>query len=150
MSYRSSRSWRAYTASLLAVLYALCVMAPAIALAMGDDVATAHCLNGVAVQVAAAPHDHGHDHGHASGATDAHAHQDNADQAAPAHHTDGGGKAQMGSCCGLFCLAGLPSDLGPVVEQTVHASREVLPREDHLIGRGPDRINRPPIALLSL
>jgi hypothetical protein len=148
MSYWSNRSWRARAASLLAVLYALCVMTPAIALAMGDDVATAHCLNAVAVQVAAAPHDHGHDHGHASDATDTH--HDYADHAAPAHHTDGGGKAPMGSCCGLFCLAGLPSNLGPVVEQTVHASTEILSGEDHLIGRGPDRINRPPISLLSL
>jgi hypothetical protein len=139
MSYRSTRSWRAHAARLLVALYALCVMAPALALAMGD-VANAHCLNAVTAQAAPAAHSHVH----ADGTVHSHA-----DHGAPSHHSDGG-KAHMGSCCGLFCLAGLPTELGPVVEQTVHASTEILPREDHLIGRGPDRINRPPIALLSL
>jgi hypothetical protein len=144
MSCRSNRSWRARAASLLAVLYALCVMTPAIALAMGDDVAIAHCLNTVTAQVA--PAAHGHDHADAS----AHADHDHADQGTSSHHTDGSGKTHMGSCCGLFCLAALPTEPGPVVEQTVHTSTEILPGEDHLIGRGPDRINRPPITLLSL
>jgi len=146
MSYRSTRSWRVRVAGLLVALYALCVMAPALAIALGD-VANAHCLNAV---TAPAAHRHAHDHGDAAAhAGHDHADHRHADHSAPSHHSDGG-KAHMGSCCGLFCLAGLPTELGPIVEQTVHASTEILPREDHLIGRAPDRINRPPIALLSL
>jgi hypothetical protein len=144
MSYRSTRSWRVRVASLLVALYALCVMAPALALAMGD-VANAHCLNAVTASVAHS-HGDGTSHSHAG-----HAAHDHADHGTPAHHDTGGsGKGHIGSCCGLFCLAGLPTEPAVAVEQTDHASTEILPREDHLIGRAPDRINRPPITLLSL
>ena len=142
MSKRPIRPWRARAAGLLVALYALCVMAPAIALGFGDDVARAHCLSVVTERVSA------HDHAHAGGT--AHSHADHAhDHGAPSKGVDTTGKSHMGSCCGLFCLAALPSEFASAVEQTVHGSEVVSLREDSLAGRGPDRINRPPISLLS-
>ena len=122
----------------LAALYGFCVLAPHAAFAFAQ--VAAHCLTepGVAhvhpEPVKTAQHVHAdgaeHDH-HGSGA-------------APEHSGDEG-RSHGGNCCGLFCVTALPHEPVPALS-VPPAARLVEPGAlDHLTGRGPDRINRPPI-----
>src|SRR5262245_22542051 len=99
-----TKTLRVKAAIILAVLYALCVLAPAVAFALSDNPAIAHCLTEGHVGV----HDHGanHEQGgklhvHAEGS--AHQHHD---VVAPQPSGDDG-KAAIASCCGLFSLVAI-------------------------------------------
>jgi hypothetical protein len=141
-----SRSFRVKAAIALAMLYALCILAPSAAFALSSNPAMAHCLT--EDHVAPAVHDHGkahaHDHG---GMTHQHAdgmvHQHHDDGATPKHSD---GKTPVPSCCGLFSVVAIADEPGMVLGSSGHASRLVPALRDALTGRGPDRINRPPIA----
>jgi hypothetical protein len=114
------------------------VLLPPVALAFTEGAMAAHCLSG--------------DH-HSAAA--AHVHDDGA-----AHHHDesGSGQKQAGAddksapatCCGLFCLSAAMADTTLSIGKTLEASTLVLMHDDSIAGRGPDRIERPPIVLLSL
>jgi hypothetical protein len=141
-----TRSFRVKAAIALTALYALCILAPSAAFALSSNPAMAHCL--IEDHVAPVVHDHGnahaHDHGgvmhqHADGTT----HQHHDDGATPKHPD---GKTPLPSCCGLFSVVAIADDPGAVLEPSSHASRLVPALRDALTGRGPDRINRPPIA----
>jgi hypothetical protein len=126
-------------AMLFAFLYAFCVLAPSAALAFSPN-ADAHCL--MELQGVAAGRDHhGMVHQHADGVL----HQ-NADHASPQKHSDADGKAHPDKCCGLFSVTTLAVEPGLALGVPAPVSVTFATLEDNLGGRGPDRINRPPIA----
>jgi hypothetical protein len=138
-----TKTLRVKAAIVLAVLYALCVLAPAVAFAFSDDPVVAHCL----IEGHVGVHDHGgkHEHGgklhvHADGT--AHQHQD--DGAAPQPSRDDG-KAAIASCCGLFSVVAIPGEPVPSFGLDSLASVVLPVLGDALSGSGPERINRPPI-----
>ena len=136
-----NRALRRKAAIALAVLYALCVLMPAAAVALTS---AAHCLTGP--QGAAHVHQAASQaHVHSDGVAHAHADQpaDHAD-GAPHEHSDAAG-AQNGNCCGLFCVSAIAHDAHPALGATIAAQRTVPARAYALPGRGPERINRPPI-----
>src|SRR5215467_3475687 len=105
-----TKTFRARAATVVAALYALCILAPAVAFALSDNPAIAHCLTEghVGVHDHSANHEHGGKlHVHAEGS--AHQHHD---VMAPQPSGDDG-KAAIASCCGLFSLVAIPSEPVP-------------------------------------
>ena len=138
-----TKTFRTRAAIFVAALYALCVLAPAVAFAFSDNPAVAHCLTEGHVGV----HDHGanHEHGgtlhvHADGS----AHQHHDDGAAPQPSHDDG-KAAIATCCGLFSVVAIPGEPVPSFGSDSLASVVLPVLGEALSGRGPERINRPPI-----
>jgi hypothetical protein len=138
-----TKTLRVKAAIVLAALYALCILAPAVAFALSDNPAVAHCLTEGHVGV----HDHGskHEHGgklhvHADGTT----HQHHDDGAAPQAPADDG-KGPIASCCGLFSVVAIPGEPVPSFGFDSLASVVLPIFGEALSGRGPERINRPPI-----
>jgi hypothetical protein len=127
----------------LAALYALCILAPAAVFALSDNPAVAHCLTEghVGVHEHSGKHDQGQVHAHADGMT----HQHHDDGAAPQPSGDDG-KPPMATCCGLFSVVAVPGEPVPSLEFYSLASVVLPPPGEALSGRGPERINRPPIA----
>ena len=139
-----TKTFRARAAIVLAVLYALCILAPSVAFAFSDNPAVAHCLTEGHV----GPHDHGAkpEHGgklhvHADGS----AHQHHDDGTAPQPAGDDG-KAPVANCCGLFSVVAIPYQPDINLGLNIPASVVVPALAEALSGRGPERINRPPIA----
>ena len=136
-----SRRLRFKAALALAALYAFCVIAPHAALALTE--AAAHCLT--------EPHGASHVHQppakvqarvhvHADGM--AHTHHDSA----PQQQDSTDGRDHGGTCCGLFCVTALTHEPAPTLSAPL-AARLIGPGHQYeLPGRGPERINRPPIA----
>jgi hypothetical protein len=135
-----TKAFRRKAAIAFAALYALCVLAPAVALAFVDGPTAVHCLTDQHGMARA--HDHeGTVHGHADGT--AHRHHDGGG----AHeHSEADGKSHAGNCCGLFCLTALAGDAIAALSTPVRFTLTAPAPDDRLTGRGPDRINRPPIA----
>src|SRR5262245_23191406 len=137
-----TRSFRVKAAIVLAALYAACVLAPAAAFAFSNNPA-AHCLTEGHVGV----HDHASMHDH-NGKVHVHA-----DRTAHKHHDDGAatppssddGKA-IATCCSLFSAVAIAGEPAPTFGFDNLASVVLPVLGDALIGRGPERINRPPIA----
>src|SRR6516225_9019268 len=98
-----------------AALYTLCILAPAVAFALSDNPAVAHCL----IEGHVGVHDHG------------------------ANHDDG--KAAIATCCGLFSVVAIPGEPVPSFGLDSLASVVLPVLGEALSGRGPERINRPPI-----
>lgn len=149
MLSRLTKRVRVRVAVALAAIYAFCVIAPPVALAFADAAVAAHCLtddhHGVGHKHAAADTQlHGATHVHADGTVHTHAGDGTTENSAADEPT-----STAGSCCGLFCFAAA-TGVVPEIGRPVRAS-SVLPALDgHLAGRGPERINRPPITLASL
>jgi hypothetical protein len=138
-----TKTLRVKAAIVLAVLYALCVLAPAVAFALSDNPAIAHCLTEGHVGV----HEHGAkpDHGgklhvHADGT--AHQHHDDGAASQPSGND---GKAAIATCCGLFSVVAIPGEPVPSFGLDSLASVVLPVLGEALSGRGPERINRPPI-----
>jgi hypothetical protein len=144
-----TKSFRVRAAIVIAALYALCSIAPAAAFAFSNNPAVSHCLiEGHVGAHDAGMHDHGaaHDHGgtvhvHADGS----AHQHHDDGAVPQHSSDDD-KARVASCCGLFSVVAIAGEPFPSLGLYSLASAVLPIVGEALSGRGPDRINRPPIA----
>src|SRR5581483_12063188 len=99
MLRRLTKRLRLRAALMLTLAYALCVVAPALALAFSDGAVAAHCLtedHGFFHAPGLHVHEQTHVHSHA--AADIHA-----DAAVPATHDET--KHHSGTCCGLFCHA---------------------------------------------
>jgi hypothetical protein len=140
----ATKTFRVKAAVVLAALYALCILAPSAAFAFSNNPAVAHCLteDHVGAHVQASTHDHGgtvHVHG------DGVAHEHHDDGAAPPSSGDDG-KAAAAACCSLFSIVAIPDGLGLSLALYSPASVVVPALDEALSGRGPDRINRPPIA----
>jgi hypothetical protein len=113
----------------IAVLAALCLVAPPAVMAFGHGKNTVHCLANADVA----------DHGMHGGASEK-------------HHGDHGklpGTSTPG-CCGLYCLSALPLASAPMVEDLAVAPALSPPVDTTLFGRVPDRLDRPPISPLSV
>jgi hypothetical protein len=151
-----TKSFRVKAGVALAALYAFCILLPAVAFALADGRMAPPCL--VDDLAVLSMHDHAapaesaaaHHHG---GATEAHA------EGMTHHHSDGGhaqgakapadsasGKNRPGECCGLFPMVALAGVLRPAPAPSRLTSTVIPLLADALIGRGPDRIIRPPIA----
>jgi len=137
-----TKTFRIKAASVLAVLYALCILAPAVAFAFSDNPAVAHCLTEghVGVHDHGAKHDGGKLHVHADGST----HQHHDDAAMPQPRSDES-KGTIATCCGLFSVVAIPGEPVPSVGCYSLASVVLPIFGEALSGRGPERINRPPI-----
>jgi hypothetical protein len=138
-----ARTVRIRAAITLAALYALCILTPAAAFAFSDNPAVAHCLTEghVGVHEHSGKNDHGKAHVHADGTT----HQHHADDAAPQPAGDDA-KSPMATCCGLFSVVAIPGEPVPSLGFYSLSSVVLPPPGEALSGRGPERINRPPIA----
>jgi hypothetical protein len=139
MWMRRSKRYRARAAGILAVLYALCVLAPAAAFALSDAAHASHCLT----------HDHhaagaGHDHADALGHVHIHGDGSSHEHATP---DDSHSKASS-ECCGLFCLTALPTPLADLGAWTSFGASTLSTATADHAGRGPDRLYRPPISFL--
>ena len=122
--------WRQKAASLLVVLYSVCVVIPAAALIFADGATAAHCLTD--------------DHHRVT----AHAHQDGADHEHPnTGKTDG---EQSKSCCGLFCLSAMIQTTEVALVAPLYAAEIPAVVGNPIQGRDTERIDRPPRTLLSL
>jgi hypothetical protein len=132
-----TKTFRAKAATVVAALYMLCILAPSAAFAFSTNPGIAHCLTEGHVGV----HDHGGKlHVHADGT--AHQHDDNG--AAPPAGDDE--KSRVATCCSLFSVVAISGEPGPSLGLYSPASIVLPVVADSLNGRGPDRINRPPIA----
>ena len=132
-----TKPFRAKVAIVLAALYGLCILAPSAAFAFSANPGVAHCLTEGHVGV----HDHGGKvHVHADGSAHHHDH----DGVAPPSGDDE--KSRVASCCSLFSVVALPGEPGLSLGLYNPASIVLPALTDTLSGRGPERINRPPIA----
>jgi hypothetical protein len=133
---------------LLALVYLLCVLAPAAALAAGN---VAPCLEAETGMVAmmqaeldsvaalhmhqAGSHDQAGSHEHDALHTDGnHAH----------HHHDG--KASPGPCCAMLCLSAVPADLPTIAKPLLPMAVLVSAIFRPLRSEAPPLLYRPPIA----
>jgi len=132
-----TKTSRAKAAMIVAALYTLCILAPSAAFTFSANPGVAHCLTEGHVGV----HDHGGKvHVHADGV--AHHHDD--DGAAPPSGDNE--KSRMATCCSLFSVVAISGELGVSLGLYSPTSIVLSVLADALSGRGPDRINRPPIA----
>jgi hypothetical protein len=137
-----TKAFRIKAAIALAALYALCILAPSVAFAFSDNPGVAHCLTEGHVGV----HAHGgKTHVHADGT--AHRHHDDGTSQKPSGDD---GKGPPANCCGLFSVVAIPGEPGLALALSSPASALVPAAREALSGRGPDRLYRPPISLLSL
>jgi hypothetical protein len=85
-------------------------------------------------------------HVHPDGVVHAHGEQgshQHADGSAPHKHD---ADETHGNCCGLFCVTAIAHAAPALLAAPVAAGPALPALEQALAGRGPDRINRPPIA----
>jgi hypothetical protein len=139
--------FRVRAAFVVAALYALCVLAPHAAVALGS---VAHCLTDD--QSAAHVHKAKADvtaHTHADGTAHHHggkpAVQDDADATDRHEHSKAGEKSGNGNCCGLFCISAIAGDRGPMLLVPLSFAADLPALADALTGHDPGRLNRPPI-----
>src|SRR3954452_4753766 len=126
MFVRLTRPVRAKAGWFVALLYLFCVIAPGVALALGD---AASCLMTEPATTNAA---HVHD-----GAQPAHA-------ASVAHQH--GGKSSQGPCCAMMCISAIAADLPAVAKPSPPISLCVSASFQRLPGEAPPLLYRPPIA----
>ena len=136
---------RAKAGWFVALLYLFCVLAPGVALALGDAAsclmtelpatATTHVHDGA--HAASAAHQHGEGHQHhadAGGATHDHA----------KHQHDG--KGSPGPCCAMLCVSAIAADLPAVAKPVQPVSVSISENFQRLRGKAPPLLYRPPIA----
>ena len=141
MFVRLTRPVRAKAGWFVALLYLFCVLAPGVALALGDaasclvhpsgTVAAAH------VHAATASHEHGEVHHHRADTGDA-THEDTK------HQHDG--KGSPGPCCAMLCVSAIAADLPAVAKPSQPISLCAAENFQRLPGKAPPLLYRPPIA----
>ena len=148
-------------AGFVALVYFACVVMPSVALAFADGAVAAYCFDEIAEQVAALQV-HAHVHVHSDGTVHHHVDKTSAAIHEEGRKDQGGtgsqgqspgqpqGHAHDGNCCGLFGFtAVMPALSGGIAEPAAyHLQQPIL--TNCLVGCGPDRIDRPPIALLPM
>jgi hypothetical protein len=155
--FKAIRRHRFAAALMLAAFYTLCILAPHAAVALGGD---PHCLKDAAVAshvhaatAKAEPHAHAgamHQHDHRTVHTGQRQSQQSDGQGSDGQGSgsqgpDGQGK-NHGTCCGLFCVTAIAFDVAVVLPSPPPVAVTTLLLEEACAGRGPTRINRPPIA----
>jgi hypothetical protein len=132
-----TKTFRAKAAIVVAALYTLCILAPSAAFAFSANPGVAHCLTEGHLGV----HDHsGKVHVHADGTT--HQHDDDG-AASPSGDNE---KSRVATCCSLFSVVAISGEPGLSLGLYSPSSIVSAILADALSGRGPERINRPPIA----
>jgi len=134
------KTLRIKAAVAVAMLYGLCIVTPSLAFALADPDAAAHCLT-EDHGFAAAPHHGANVHIHADGV--AHHHSDSG---GPHKQANDESKGHAANCCGLFSVVAIPGEPGFALGLVSPASLAFPVLHDAASGRGPERINRPPIA----
>jgi len=149
MFVRLTRRKRVKAGWFAALLYLFCVLAPGVALALGD---AASCLvppSGTAATV--------HEHGGAQHAASHQHHEMQADQHAM-HHADAGhavpkhakhqhdGKGSIGPCCAVLCVSAIAADPPAVATPVQPISLCVSENFQRLPDEAPPLLYRPPIA----
>ena len=136
---------RSRAAVALAALYAICVLVPSAAIAVGssghcltDDRPAAHVHKAKADVTA---HTHGDGTVHHGGQPAAH----DQDESAPQKHSTTGGKDESGNCCGLFCISAIGTERGPRLLAPLSFAADLPALADALTGRDPGLLHRPPI-----
>jgi len=141
MLLRLTRKVRLKAALALAVLYALCLMAPTVAIALGLSEAMP-CFTGDTPVMAV---DHSHAVGHSHHVASEQMHHGGMDH--QSHHTvpaTGSGKKKEGACCALLCLTAVTPHVSVAIGRPVHAVRITLALDPAVSGRGPVLLDRPP------
>jgi hypothetical protein len=127
---------RIRVAFVVAAVYALCVVSPALAIAFTDGTVAAHCFtddhHGMSAQ-----HVHGNVHSH---------HHDKSSIGTINDHE----KQKSEDCCGLFCITAGVVPLGVGLAEPNHGNPSTVVFDDAPGGRPGDRIDRPPRSLLSV
>jgi hypothetical protein len=148
----TSLNGRRLAAWLVALAYLAGVVTPSAALAFGDGAASAYCFDEIAEQVAAPNvqvhvHADGTVHHHADHTTLEALQKDSERSQNPAGSQD---HTHDADCCGAFGFAAvLPAQSVPIAGSTAfHVRLPIL--TECLVGCRPDRIDRPPIVLLSM
>ena len=148
MFVRLTRPVRAKAGWFVALLYLFCVIAPSVALALGDaasclitelpTTAATHVHDGAQpMHAASAAHQHGEGHQHhadTGGATHDHA----------KHQHDG--KTSHGPCCAMLCVSAIVADPPAVAMPSPPISLCVSANFQRLPGKAPPLLYRPPIA----
>lgn len=141
-----------------ALIYLLCVLAPAVALALPGTPPAAPCLTGehhmgrmvYGHDDATMRHESGHVHHQAM------AHASSSDHGTHDHsaHATGDGDDQeqrtaahgQGLCCGVMCVVALPADLGMMAMPALPTALRVFAGTNAVSDNAPARLYRPPIA----
>ena len=144
MLTRLTKAIRPRVASVVALFYLLCVLAPAAAFAFGDGSRSAHCLTDDNHGVGSSQHEH-NDHKQDGGK--AHVHEDGTSHQ---HSKAPDGKSSDAQCCGLMCLSALPASLLEVQTPALPAMVAGAADQENIAGEAPDRLYRPPISPLSI
>jgi hypothetical protein len=144
---RWTRSLRGKAALALAALYVLSILLPSVAFAWSG--VPAHCLTEAGHAHVHRSGDQPKAHVHGDGTVHTHGskaapHKDAEDVALP-DYANGDGNKRDSNCCGLFCITGLSLEAPAIASTPVVGSHSVAALAGVLTGRGPDRINRPPI-----
>ena len=149
MFVRLTRRKRVKAGWFAALLYLFCVLAPGVALALGD---AASCLvpqseAAATVQVhEEAQHAASHQH-HAMQADQHATHHADAGHAMPEHAKhQHDGKGAMGPCCAVLCISAITADLPAIEKPSQPRSVCVSENLQRLPGEAPPRLYRPPIA----
>jgi hypothetical protein len=142
-----TKTTRIWGATIAALLYAVCVLAPTIAFALGDQAHAVHCLiedHGASTAIQMPQHSHAGTH--ADGMTHEHSGAPHEHSKAPDHK----GKAANVACCGLAFTSALPAVLIEVPVLAAPRACEVPEHQPGVASLAPDRLYKPPIVLLSL
>ena len=144
MFVRLTRPARARAGWFAALLYLFCVLAPGVALALGD---AAFCLlHRPATTATAQTGDqadataHQHHVQHAMHDADA----GHAKPARPGHQHDG--KGATGPCCAMLCVSAIATELPAIAKPAVPISTCISENFRRLPGEAPPLLFRPPIA----
>jgi hypothetical protein len=140
-----TRTIRRRVGRVLALAYLACVIMPPVALAFADGAVAAHCLTDDHHMTAAVP---AAVHVHADGST--HHHAAPHERGSPQRQSDKPGKAHPANCCGLFCVTATTTEIGVQIAPPPRGRMLAPVLQAAIAGHGPDRIDRPPIILVSL
>jgi len=147
MFVRLTKPGRAKAGWLVALLYLFCVLAPGVALALGDAASclmtelpatgAAHIHDGAQpLHAASVAHQHGEEHQH------------HADAGGPTHdhaRHQHGGKTSPELCCAMMCIAAIAADPPAVATPVRPISFCVSQIFQRLPGKAPPLLYRPPI-----
>jgi hypothetical protein len=149
MFVRLTRRKRVKAGWFAALLYLSCVLAPGVALAVGD---AASCLV-TEIGTTAAAHVHGnssHQHHAVQGNEHSSHHADAGDiqheHTKHDHAKHGHDKASPGSCCAMHCVSAIAADLPAIAKPSQPISVCVSENFQRLPGEAPPQLYRPPIA----
>jgi hypothetical protein len=151
MFVRLTRPVRAKAGWFVALLYLFCVLAPGVALALGD---AASCLvhqSGMAAAAhvhAAVQPEHAASHQHHEMQGDQHTmHRADAGHAMPGHtEHQHDNKGSPGPCCAMLCVSAIAADLPAIAKPVQPISLCVAENFQRLPDKAPPLHYRPPIA----